>query len=62
MKFVSRRVAAALLAAVLLVPVAPAAFAGPRDGDARDRIVRIIKKLQNLFGISTQSDPMPPRP
>lgn len=62
MKFVTRRVAAAVLAAVLLLPAAPVAVAGPRDGDPGDHIVRIIKKLQKLFGISAQSDPLPPRP
>lgn len=63
MKFVSRRVAAAVLAAVLLLPVAPVALGNPRDGvDASEKIVRIIKKLQKLFGITVQSDPLPPRP
>ena len=62
MKFVSRRVSAAVLAAVLVLPIAPTVAAGPRDGDVGDRIVRIIKKLQKAFGITTQADPTPPRP
>lgn len=60
-----RRVAAAVLVAVLYLHIAPVAAAAPRnsDRDVPSSIVRVIQKLQKLFGISSNHDlPQPPRP
>lgn len=64
MKSHSRRAAAVLLAVVVTFAAAPDVFAGPRrDRELPNPIVRIIKKFQKIFGISTQDDqPLPPRP
>ena len=59
----TKRVAAVVLAASLTVAANPL-IAAPRDerGDV-PRIVKVIKKLQKLLGISTHDEqPVPPRP
>lgn len=65
MKFRLRLVATVALA-VLLSAQAPLVSADPTDGRERavpSKIVKIIKKLQNLFAASSNSDaPLPPRP
>lgn len=64
MRFYSRRAAAIVLAVALSLP--SVAIASPFEREhPRDRrdIVRIIKKIQKLFGISTNDDlPLPPPP
>lgn len=65
MKSTLRRAAAVVLAAALISPhVAVAApQARDRDHDKSGRIVIVIKKIQKLFGISTNDDlPQPPIP
>jgi hypothetical protein len=64
MKFRLRFIAA-IAVAVFLSVSAPAASAKPRDSrwDVPSSIVKIVKKLQDLFGVSTHTDaPQPPRP
>lgn len=60
------RIFAAVALAVVLFVQAPAVSATPKDGIGRDvpaKIVKFIKKLQNLFGVSSNTDaPQPPRP
>jgi hypothetical protein len=64
MKTVSKRAVAVLIVAILAI--GPAAAALPADhGDypLPGKIVRIIKKLQQIFGVGSQTDqPTPPRP
>jgi hypothetical protein len=68
MKVYSRRFAAVVLAASLAI--APIAIASPqgrggRDRDFGEKVVRIIKQIQKLFGVSSNDDlplPPPPRP
>lgn len=62
----SRRTAAFVVAVALSVPVALVSVAGPRHDRGPDlpaKIVKIVKHLQKLFGISTNETlPQPPRP
>ena len=55
----SRGLAAALLAVVLSLSIAPSSYASRRDdsgpGDMRDRIVRFIRDIRHFFG-STNAD------
>ena len=65
MKSAFRTLAAVAVAAVLTFPLAPIAAASPCDGndDLTSRIVHVVKKLQKLFGITSQTnEPIPPRP
>lgn len=59
-----RRTAAVVLAVALSLPTV--ALAVPRERDHAgqyEKIVRVIKKVQKLFGISTNDDiPIPPVP
>jgi hypothetical protein len=64
MKFCFRRAAAVALAVALSLPTVAMALPQERER-SRDRseIVRIIKKIQRLLGISTNDDlPLPPFP
>ena len=65
MKFFLRFLAAVAIA-VLVSSSAPVAAAQPRDRGFRQpepKIVKVIKQLGRLFGISSQADaPVPPRP
>lgn len=64
MRFYSRRAAAIVLAVALSLP--SVVLASPRErerGRDKQEIVRIIKKIQKLLGISTNDDlPLPPPP
>ena len=64
MKFLSRRVVALALCAVISLQVVPVVNAAPRDRDGVPaRIVHLIKKLQKLFGIVAHDEqPNPPKP
>lgn len=71
MKLNTRRMSAATLALVLSLYLAPSLSAAPnrdQDLDLRERIVRIIKKIQShLLGGSSgvtilEDAPVPPRP
>jgi hypothetical protein len=66
MKVYSRRAAATLLAATLsLSSLSLAAASQEREigRDKGDRVIRIVKKLQKFFGITTHEDlPTPPKP
>lgn len=68
MKLFPRRTAAVVLTVLLSFPAA-SSFAAGRDTRDRDRsrdrdpIVRIIKKIQKVFGITSNDDiPSPPKP
>ncbi len=60
------RLAGAVTVAVLVSSTAPIASAQPRAAGSRDlkpKIVRIIKTIQKLFGVSGHTDGLiPPRP
>jgi len=57
----SRGAAVVVLALALLL--SPLASARPVDRDSSSGIVRIVKKIQRLFGIATNDDmPQPPIP
>jgi hypothetical protein len=61
----SRVAALALFLYLSLSPVATAATRRDRDGivDPGDRIVRIVKKIKNLFrGFTSQDELNPPTP
>jgi len=66
MKFHLRRAAAVVLAATLSLSSAAIAAPRPRDRDGEkvDRLVQVVKKIQRLFGISSNDDglvpPVPP--
>jgi hypothetical protein len=64
MKTVSHRGAALLLAVTLAFsPLALAGTRSERRRDLPDPIIRIVKKIQKIFGITTNDDGMiPPRP
>ncbi len=65
MKSKKFRVSAAALALAICVSISPIATAAPadREMDVRERIVRVIKKVQRLLGIGTcEETPLPPRP
>ena len=64
MKFCVRRAAVIALAIALSVPSVAAPMREERErGRDRSEIVRIIKKIQKLFGIATNDDlPLPPYP
>lgn len=66
MKLHSRRIAAVVLAAVLSLSLAPLSLAAPRDDrptDFRGKFIRVVKKLQHLFGASAlDHQTYPPRP
>ena len=60
----SKGLAAALLAVVLSLNVAPSAYAATRDGGdpVRDRIVRFFNSIRNIFLPGSLSDnASPPR-
>ena len=63
-----RRIAAVVLAAVFIFSSVPAEAAPrDRDRDLPNAIVRVIKKIQKLFGGGPSSQeednqPLPPRP
>ncbi len=59
--------AAALLAIVLSLSVAPNSYASRRDdsgpgGDVRDRIVRFINDIRHFFGANNADELVGPRP
>jgi hypothetical protein len=63
MKFYSRRAAALVLAAALLIPTV--AFAFPNKADRSERknpVVRIIKKLFGIAPNDNDDIPIPPIP
>lgn len=64
MKTRFRGVAAAVLAAsIVLSPMAAASPQGGRDRDLSEKIVRFIKHIQKIFGVSSDNDiPTPPHP
>lgn len=60
-----RRTTVVVLAVALSLPVFAAASPDTlrRDRDQIDRIVRVIKKIQRIFGVSKNDDlPQPPVP
>lgn len=67
MKFYSRRTAAVVLAVALAIPTAASAQPQERDHTRRQQqianVTSFIKKIQKLFGVSTNDDiPIPPVP
>lgn len=63
MKFCLRHAAVAALAVALSLPLAAAPSPQKERSRDKDEIVRIIKKIQRLIGISTNDDlPLPPPP
>jgi|GEM_PF-2663946 len=66
MKSNRRYLSVVALALVFFLSISPSIAAAPRNDDPglRDRIVRVIKKIQKIFTIvSTDDDyPSPPKP
>jgi hypothetical protein len=67
MKVLCHRCAAVVLATALSLPFSPSAWAAPpdhRDGGTPVRaVIRVIKKIQKVFGIHILEDlPTPPKP
>lgn len=65
MKSNSHRAGVAALALAIALSAAPVALAAPGDHpeDIRAKIIRIVKKLQKLAGVTIHEDlPEPPRP
>ena len=63
----SRRFAALVLTVVLLAGHSAPAFASSRDTASRERslrqlVVKVVKQLRDVFKISAQDDPTPPKP
>jgi hypothetical protein len=62
----SRSLAAALLAVILSLSVAPSAYASRRDdngaGDVRDRIVRFVRDIRHFLGSTLADLAGPPKP
>ena len=62
----SRRAAATVAAAALAVSLSSSAFGSPQERElGRDKggVVRILKKIQKILGITTHEDlPTPPHP
>ena len=59
----SRTLAAAVLAVVLSLNIAPSAYAASRDGNdpVRDRIVRFINQIRNIFQPHSSEYATPPK-